>query len=115
VCVTIVATYFLLNAEDYRWHWTSFFAGGSTALYVFIYAVYYFFTKTRMSGFLQTVYYFGYTSLLAFAVSLMFGGISFLTSFAFVRYIYERKYSSTKEYIFFQNFFFLSHEKKVDY
>merc|ERR1712029_884519 len=25
VCVTIVCTYFLLNAEDYRWQWTSFY------------------------------------------------------------------------------------------
>jgi len=43
-----------------RWHWTSFFASGSTAVYVFVYSVYYFFTKTNMSGFLQTCYYFGY-------------------------------------------------------
>merc|ERR1712002_924721 len=28
VCVTIVCTYFLLNAEDYRWQWTSFFVSG---------------------------------------------------------------------------------------
>jgi hypothetical protein len=28
VCVTIVATYFLLNAEDWRWHWTAFASGG---------------------------------------------------------------------------------------
>lgn len=30
VCVTIVATYFLLNAENYQWHWTAFGAGAST-------------------------------------------------------------------------------------
>lgn len=30
VCVTIVATYFLLNAENYHWHWTAFGAGAST-------------------------------------------------------------------------------------
>lgn len=47
VCVTIVAAYFLLNAEDYRWHWTSFLAAASTAGYVYIYATYYFFFKTK--------------------------------------------------------------------
>merc|ERR1719464_400838 len=40
VCVTIVCTYFLLNAEDYRWQWTSFMAAGSTAGYVFFYSFY---------------------------------------------------------------------------
>ena len=34
VCVTIVGTYFLLNAENYHWHWTSFCAAASTALCV---------------------------------------------------------------------------------
>jgi transmembrane 9 superfamily member 3 len=60
LCVTIVCTYFLLNAENYRWHWTSFAAAGSTALYVFLYAIYFYFFKTNMTGFLQTCFYFGY-------------------------------------------------------
>lgn len=29
-CVAVVGTYFLLNAENYNWHWTSFGAGAST-------------------------------------------------------------------------------------
>jgi len=47
VCVTIVCTYFLLNAEDYRWQWTSFLSAGSTAGYVYFYSFYYFFFKTK--------------------------------------------------------------------
>lgn len=47
VCVTIVCTYFLLNAEDYRWQWTSFLSAASTAIYVYIYSFYYFFFKTK--------------------------------------------------------------------
>jgi len=50
VCVTIVSTYFLLNSEDYRWQWTSFLSAASTAGYVYLYAVYYFIMKTKMSG-----------------------------------------------------------------
>lgn len=76
-CVTIVATYFMLNAEgtqqskakqtcpfhlnnsvyafrllvccsaDYRWPWSSFAASGSTAVYVFTYSLYYFVHKTK--------------------------------------------------------------------
>lgn len=32
VCVTIVGTYFLLNAENYHWQWTSFMSAASTCL-----------------------------------------------------------------------------------
>lgn len=38
-CVTIVGTYFLLNAENYHWQWTSFTMSASTSAYVFLYAV----------------------------------------------------------------------------
>lgn len=58
ICVTIVVTYFLLNNEDYRWPWTSFASSASTAAYVLLYSVYYFFMKTKMSGFFQTLFYF---------------------------------------------------------
>lgn len=47
VCVTIVCTYFLLNAEDYRWQWTSFLSAFSTSGYVYLYSMYYFFFKTK--------------------------------------------------------------------
>lgn len=32
VCVTIVGTYFLLNAENYHWQWTSFMSAASTCV-----------------------------------------------------------------------------------
>lgn len=32
VCVTIVGTYFLLNAENYHWQWTSFLSAASTSM-----------------------------------------------------------------------------------
>eukprot|EP00823_Brevimastigomonas_motovehiculus_P008249 TRINITY_DN7529_c0_g1_i1.p1 TRINITY_DN7529_c0_g1~~TRINITY_DN7529_c0_g1_i1.p1 ORF type:complete len:599 (-),score=94.51 TRINITY_DN7529_c0_g1_i1:130-1926(-) len=89
VCVTIVSTYFLLNAEDYRWQWTAFGAGGSTAVYVFLYAVYYFFTKTHMSGFLQTSFYFGYMSMFSVAMFVMCGTIGYLGTNIFVTRIYH--------------------------
>ena len=39
----------------------AFLSSGSTAGYVFLYSVYYFLCKTKMSGLLQTCFYFGYT------------------------------------------------------
>ena len=41
-CVTVVGTYFLLNAENYRWQWTSWAMAASTGGYVFLYATHYF-------------------------------------------------------------------------
>lgn len=136
MCVTIVGTYFLLNAENYHWHWTAFCAGASTcglswrqgtehgcgrgqtllcvlrcrnpmepsapmclsalpaprphpracplpftsalrppaALYVMLYSVHYFVVKTKMTGFFQTAFYFGYTLMFCLGEQLGGGG-----------------------------------------
>eukprot|EP00455_Lapot_gusevi_P042500 TRINITY_DN5049_c0_g1_i6.p1 TRINITY_DN5049_c0_g1~~TRINITY_DN5049_c0_g1_i6.p1 ORF type:complete len:319 (+),score=130.47 TRINITY_DN5049_c0_g1_i6:32-958(+) len=89
VCVTIVSTYFMLNAEDYRWHWTSFFSGASTAIYVYLYAIYYFFYKTHMFGFFQTTFYFGYMFLFSTGLFILCGTVGFFGSSLFVHQIYQ--------------------------
>lgn len=89
VCVTIVCTYFLLNAEDYRWQWTSFLAGASTSGYVYIYSFYYFFFKTKMYGLFQTAFYFGYMALFSLALGILCGTVSYVGSSYFVRKIYS--------------------------
>eukprot|EP01100_Stratorugosa_tubuloviscum_P003354 TRINITY_DN180_c3_g1_i1.p1 TRINITY_DN180_c3_g1~~TRINITY_DN180_c3_g1_i1.p1 ORF type:complete len:582 (+),score=176.99 TRINITY_DN180_c3_g1_i1:78-1823(+) len=89
VCVTIVSTYFLLNSEDHRWHWTSFLSSASTAAYVFLYSIYYFIAKTKMSGLLQTAFYFGYMSIFCFALFILCGTIGFIGTSIFVRRIYR--------------------------
>ncbi|CAP28227.1 Protein CBG08396 [Caenorhabditis briggsae] len=89
VCVTIVCSYFLLNAEDYRWRWTSFACGASTSFYVYMYSMYYFFFKTKMYGLFQTVFYFGYMGIFAAALGLMTGTIGYVGTAKFVRKIYQ--------------------------
>jgi hypothetical protein len=49
----VVGTYFLLNAENYHWHWTAFSSAASIAGYVYLYSIYYFAFKTKMTGFFQ--------------------------------------------------------------
>lgn len=88
-CVTIVAVYFLLNAENYHWHWTAFGTGASTSLYVFLYSIHYFTAKTKMTGFFQTSFYFGYTSMFCLGLGVMCGAIGYLAASAFVRRIYR--------------------------
>ncbi|KAL0437918.1 UNVERIFIED_CONTAM: Transmembrane 9 superfamily member 1 [Sesamum latifolium] len=77
VCVTIVGTYFLLNAENYHWQWTSFFSAASTALYVYLYSIYYYHVKTKMSGFFQTSFYFGYTLMFCLGLGILCGNFPF--------------------------------------
>ncbi|WIA19220.1 hypothetical protein OEZ85_003860 [Tetradesmus obliquus] len=89
ICVTIVGTYFLLNAENYHWQWTSFGMAGSTALYVFAYSVHYFLFKTHMTGFFQTCFYFGYTAMFCVGLGLMCGAVGFWGASAFVHKIYR--------------------------
>jgi len=88
VCVTIVCTYFLLNAEDYRWQWTAFLSAGSTAGYVYFYSFYYFFFKTKMYGFFQTTFYFGYMGVFSLGLGMLCGTIGYLGTSIFVRKIY---------------------------
>lgn len=88
ICVTIVCTYFLLNAEDYRWHWTSFLSAASTSGYVYLYSIYYFFFKTRMYGLFQTSFYFGYMAMFCLGLGLLCGGLGYLGTSFFVHKIY---------------------------
>ncbi|KAL3641422.1 Transmembrane 9 superfamily member 1 [Castilleja foliolosa] len=89
VCVTIVGTYFLLNAENYHWQWTSFFSAASTSLYVYLYSIYYYHVKTKMSGFFQTSFYFGYTAMFCLGLGILCGAVGYLGSNLFVRRIYR--------------------------
>ncbi|GLT39975.1 hypothetical protein SLA2020_141390 [Shorea laevis] len=89
VCVTIVGTYFLLNAENYHWQWTSFFSAASTAIYVYLYSIYYYYVKTKMSGFFQTSFYFGYTLMFCVGLGILCGAVGYLGSNLFVRRIYR--------------------------
>lgn len=89
VCVSVMSTYLQLNAEDWRWPWTSFLSGFSTGVYVFLYAVYYFIFKTRMSGLLQTAFYFGYMGLFCIILGVLTGSVSYLAARFFVFKIFS--------------------------
>jgi transmembrane 9 superfamily protein 3 len=86
--VSITCTYVLLNAEDYRWHWSAFLCTGSTGLYVFVYSLVYYFHSTNMSGVLQWTYYFGSTLLFSVAIALYSGALGYAGASWFVHLIY---------------------------
>ncbi|XP_030594488.1 transmembrane 9 superfamily protein member 5 isoform X2 [Archocentrus centrarchus] len=86
---TILLCYFHLCAEDYHWWWRSFLTSGFTAVYLFIYAVHYFFSKLQIIGMASTILYFGYTMIMVLIFFLFTGTIGFFACFWFVNKIYS--------------------------
>lgn len=86
---SIISTYFVLNAENYHWHWTSFASGASISVYIFLYGTYYFMFKTSQNGLYQTVYYFSYTLLMSMYVGTLCGTFGHYASSRFVRAIFR--------------------------
>ncbi|KAI9816979.1 MAG: hypothetical protein M1832_004963 [Thelocarpon impressellum] len=86
--VTIVATYIQLCAENYHWWWQSFYVGGASAAWVFLYCLWYYFTKLHITGFVSSMLFFSYSFLACAVYGLLTGTVGFLTAYAFVRRIY---------------------------
>merc|ERR1712032_1708510 len=87
--ISIALTYFRLTSEDHEWWWPSFFASGSSSIYVFLYSVVYFTSRLQIEKFVSTVLYFGYMGLMAVLFFLVTGAIGTISSFIFVRAIYS--------------------------
>jgi len=86
--ITIVLCYFQLCSEDYHWWWRSYLTSGSSALYLFAYSVFYFFTKLDMDRFVSALMFFGYMFTISYGFFCLTGTIGFLACFLFVRKIY---------------------------
>ena len=104
-CTTILLTYFLLCAEDYRWQWRAFAGAGMTGGYVFLNALGFWATRISFGGVTGAVLYVGYSALISFLVFVLAGRctpsnevrlsayprtgtIGFAASYAFVHRIY---------------------------
>ncbi|XP_059627619.1 transmembrane 9 superfamily member 5 [Cornus florida] len=81
-------TYMQLVVEDHEWWWRCVFRGGSTAIFMFGYCIY-FYAKSNMRGFMQLSFFFGYNACMCYAFFLMLGTISFRASLMFVHHIYR--------------------------
>lgn len=86
--ISIVMAYFQLAAEDYNWWWRSFLTSGSSALYLFLYAIVYFMTKLDITAPISSLIYFGYMAMAAWGFFLLTGSIGFVATLTFVTRIY---------------------------
>ncbi|KAK8916415.1 hypothetical protein KSP39_PZI022239 [Platanthera zijinensis] len=87
--ITIVLCYFQLCSEDYSWWWRSYLTSGSSALYLFLYAAFYFFTKLEITKMVSGILYFGYMLIASYAFFVLTGTIGFYACFLFTRLIYS--------------------------
>lgn len=87
--ITIVLCYFQLCSEDYLWWWRSYLTSGSSALYLFLYATFYFFTKLEITKLVSAIFYFGYMLIASYAFFVVTGTIGFYACFWFTRLIYS--------------------------
>ena len=62
-CTTVLLVYFLLCAEDYRWHWRAFLGAGMTGAYVFLMALGFWMMRVSFGGLTGAVLYVGYSAL----------------------------------------------------
>jgi len=87
--ITIVMCYFQLCSEDYHWWWRSYLTSGASAFYMFLYSVFYFFTKLQITQFVPILLYFGYTIIMTLFFFVLTGAIGFYACFFFVKTIYS--------------------------
>eukprot|EP00729_Bicosta_minor_P007009 gene7009-26126_t len=86
---TILLCYFHLCAEEYRWWWRAFLTAGSSAAYLFVYALMFYYKRMEVEGLTNFILYVGYTAVMTLLFWLLTGTIGFFGCFAFVRKIYS--------------------------
>lgn len=63
---------------------------GGSAFYVFLYSIFYFYTKLEITSFVPTLLYFGYITILVMSFWLLTGTIGFYAAYMFIRKIYAQ-------------------------
>ena len=86
--VTVLLVYYQLCAENHRWWWFSFLTSGSTAVYMFMYSVFWFRSLEPSKIFITYMLYFGYMFLISFGMFLTTGAVGALSCFWFTRKIF---------------------------
>ncbi|KAL4429596.1 hypothetical protein ABPG77_008645 [Micractinium sp. CCAP 211/92] len=86
--ITIVLAYFQLCSEDYHWWWRAYLTSGSSALYLFLYSLFYFYTKLDITKLVPALMYFGYMTIVSATFFCLTGTIGFYATYIFIRRIY---------------------------
>uniref|UniRef100_A0A0D9XAQ9 Transmembrane 9 superfamily member n=1 Tax=Leersia perrieri TaxID=77586 RepID=A0A0D9XAQ9_9ORYZ len=80
--IPIVLCYYQLRSGNYKWWWRSFLTSGCSAVYLFLYATF-FFTKIAIVKPVSAMLYFGHMLVVSYAFFLLTGTIGFFSCFFF--------------------------------
>ncbi|KAK3892888.1 hypothetical protein Pcinc_003289 [Petrolisthes cinctipes] len=80
---------YLTLKGHYNWWWRSVVTSGGSALYVFLYSVFYLYTKLEITEGVSLVLYFGYTMAMVMTFWVMTGAVGFYAAYVFIRNIYS--------------------------
>jgi transmembrane 9 superfamily member 2/4 len=69
--------------------WRAYFTSGSSALYLFLYSLFYFYTKLDITKTVPMMMYFGYMFIVSYSFFCLTGTIGFYACYLFVRKIYS--------------------------
>jgi transmembrane 9 superfamily protein 2/4 len=86
--ITVVLAYFQLCSEDYHWWWRAYITSGASAMYLFVYSVFYFYSKLDITKVVPALLYFGYMAVVSYGFFCLTGTIGFYACYLFVRQIY---------------------------
>lgn len=86
--VSIVMGYMQLCAEDHRWWWKSFGNTASAGGYLFLYSLWFLFTRLNLVGMLSKLVYLTYMGMISLCFGLFCGSVGVLSAFQFNRVIY---------------------------
>ncbi|ORX58674.1 hypothetical protein DM01DRAFT_1318052 [Hesseltinella vesiculosa] len=87
--VTVILVFFQLCNEDYHWWWMSFLLGGSSSVYIFLYGLIYYMTKSEVSGFYGGLIYLIRLALGCSLLCLATGALGFFSAYGMARRIYS--------------------------
>jgi len=87
--LTVLLVYYQLVNENHRWWWFALLASGSVSFYFFGYSIIWFGALEASKVWFTYILYFGYMSLVCFALFLVTGCVGSLVSLWFVRKIFS--------------------------
>jgi transmembrane 9 superfamily protein 2/4 len=72
----------------FPYRWRAYFTSGSSAAYLFLYSLFYFYTKLDITKGVPMVMYFSYMFVVSYAFFCLTGTIGFYATYIFVRRIF---------------------------
>lgn len=88
--VSVLFAYFHLCTEEWRWQWRSFYTGGGSAIWLFLYGLFYWALRLSLPDISNKVLYLSYLSILCLLDFVLFGTVGYLACWLALERMYRR-------------------------